>query len=91
MVLDEIVRTCSNVHVANAALAAIGGAFAKGFAADASRRNLPPGMLASLVVKEFSATASPAQRADVSAAARGGEQPVLSGLRHILAQFLMSG
>jgi len=87
MVLDEIVRTCSNVHVANAALASIGGAFARDFAAHASRRNLSPGMLATLVVKEFSANASSAQRADVHAAAHGADQPILSGLRHILAQF----
>ena len=90
MVLDEIVRTCSNIHVANAALASIGGAFARSFATDASRRNLSPGMLASLVVKEFSANASPAQRADLRAAARGADQPILAGLRHVLAQFSLS-
>jgi hypothetical protein len=90
MVLNEIVRTCSNVHVANAALASIGGAFASRFAAKASRCNLSPGVLASLVVKEFSAHASPAQRADVRLTARSSDQPILSGLYYILAQSSMS-
>jgi hypothetical protein len=90
MVLDEITQTCSDAQVASAALASIGGAFARNVAAHASRRNLTPGMLTSLVVKDFSANASPAQRADVRFAAHGADQPILSGLRHILAQFAIS-
>jgi hypothetical protein len=86
MVLKEIVRTCSNAEVANVALAWIGGKFTERIAAEASRSNLTPGMLTSLIVKEFSANASFDQMADVSAAASGTDQPVLSGLRQILIQ-----
>jgi hypothetical protein len=53
MVLREIVQTCSNAEVAKAALASIGGKFAEHVAAEASRSNLTPGMLTSLIVKEF--------------------------------------
>jgi hypothetical protein len=42
MVLNEIVQTCSNVHVAYAALASIGGVFASRFTAHAFRCNLSP-------------------------------------------------
>lgn len=70
MVLNEIVRTCSNVHMANAVLASVGGAFASRFAAKASHCKPSPGMLASLVVQEYSAHASPAQRVDVRLTAR---------------------
>ena len=86
MVLKEIVQTCSNAEVAKAALASIGGKFAEHVVAEASRSNLTPGMLTSLIVKEFSANASFDQMADVAAAASGTDQPVLSGLRQILIQ-----
>ena len=90
MVLREIVQTCSNAEVAKAALASIGGKFAENVAAQASRSNLTPGMLTSLIVKEFSANASFDQMADVDAAASGTDQPVLSGLREILIQSAVS-
>jgi hypothetical protein len=90
MVLKEIVQTCSNAEVAKAALASIGGKFAEHIAAEASRSNLTPGMLTSLIVKEFSANASVEQMADVDSAASGTDQPVLSGLRQILIQSTVS-
>jgi hypothetical protein len=90
MVLREIVQTCSNAEVANAALASIGGKFAEHVAAEASRSNLTPGMLTSLIVKDFSANASFDQMADVDAAASGTDQPILSGLRQILIQSAVS-
>ena len=90
MVLKEIVQTCSNAEVAKAALASIGGKFAEHVAAEASRSNLTPGMLTSLIVKEFSANASVEQMADVDSAASGTDQPVLSGLRQILIQSAVS-
>ena len=90
MVLKEIVQTCSNAEVAKAALASIGGKFAEHIAAEASRSNLTPGMLTSLIVKEFSANASVEQMADVNSAASGTDQPVLSGLRQILIQSTVS-
>ena len=86
MVLKEIVKTCSNAEFTNAALASIGGRCAEHIAAEASRSNLTPGMLTSLIVREFSDNASLDQKADVDAAAFGTEQPVLSGLRQILIQ-----
>jgi hypothetical protein len=90
MVLNEIVRTCSNVHTANAALASVGGAFASRFAANASHCDLSLGMLASLVVKEYSAHASPAQRADVRLTGGSSDQPIFSGLYYIPPQSSMS-
>jgi hypothetical protein len=74
--LREIVRTCSNPHVARAALASIGGEFARRFAADASRRDLPSGVLAARFVSAF---------------AEGADQPILSGLLYILDRGLSAG
>jgi hypothetical protein len=88
MILREIVHTCSNANVARAALASIGGEFAKHFAADASRRNMPAGVLAARMVKEFSVNAADEEWDGVDEAVRGADQPILSGLRYILSQGL---
>lgn len=84
MVVDEILRTCSNPHLARAALASIGGEFAKQFASEASRNNNSPGAHVALIVKAFADVASSDDRDDVREAARGADQPILAGLRHIL-------
>ena len=89
--LREIVRTCSNVHVARAALASIGGEFAARFAADASRRDLSSGVLAARMVRAFATHAAADERRTVEAVTRGADQPVLVGLRYILARGLGAG
>ncbi len=86
--LREIVRTCSNPHVARAALASIGGEFALRFAADASRRDLPSGVLAARLVRAFAWNADDEEWRGVDAATRGADQPILSGLRYILDRSL---
>jgi len=88
MILREIVHTCSNAHVARAALASIGGDFAIQFAADASRRNISVGALAARMVKEFSTSAADEEWGGVDEAVRGADQPILSGLRYILSHGL---
>ena len=86
MIVEEIIHTCSDTNVAGGALASIGGEFAEEFAARAMRNNLSPGMLAALIVKAFADQASFHQRDEVWKLAHGTDQPILSGLRHILAQ-----
>jgi hypothetical protein len=88
MILREIVHTCSNAHVARAALASIGGDFAAVFAAKASHHNLPAGVLAARIVKEFSIKAADEEWEGIDEAVRGADQPILSGLRYILSQAL---
>ena len=84
MMYREIIRTCSNPAVANAAVASIGGDFARHFADEANRRQLPRGILAANLVRRFAAEADEMDLHGVSAAARNSELPLLSGLRHIL-------
>jgi hypothetical protein len=88
MILREIVHTCSNAHVARAALASIGGDFAADFAARASQSNMPAGVLVAHIVKEFSIKAADEEWEGVDEAVRGADQPILSGLRYILSQDL---
>jgi hypothetical protein len=89
--LREVLGACSNRHVARAALASIGGEFARRFAADASRRNLPSGVLAARLVRAFASGADDKERRGVEAATRGADQPILSGLRYILDRGLSAG
>ena len=84
MIIREIVRTCSNPHVARAAVASIGGDFARRFSRDAEKRNLNSGLFAAGLVRRFSRQAVESDWEGVSEAARGADQPILSGLRYIL-------
>jgi hypothetical protein len=84
MIVREIVRTCSNPHVARAAVASIGGDFARRVSRDAERRNLTSGLFAAGLVRRFSRGAGARDWEGVDEATRGADQPILSGLRYIL-------
>jgi len=86
MIVREIVHTCSNAHVARAALASIGGDFARLFAAKASSDNMPAGVLAARMVKDFARSADDDEWECVNTLARRADQPILSGLRFILSR-----
>ena len=84
MIVREIVLTCSNPHVARAAVASIGGDFARRFSRDAAKRNLTSGVFAARLVRRFSRQAGDGDWEGVDEATRGADQPILSGLRYIL-------
>jgi hypothetical protein len=84
MIVREIVRTCSNPHVARAAVASIGGDFARRVSRDAEKRNLTSGLFAAGLVRRFSRAAGARDWEGVDEATRGADQPILSGLRYIL-------
>ena len=88
MIVREIVVTCSNPHVARAAVGSIGGEFARRFADEAARRRLSSGALAGRLVRRFSLQATDGEWDEVDEAMRGADQPILSGLRHILERGL---
>jgi hypothetical protein len=84
VIVREIVLTCSNPHVARAAVASIGGDFARRFSRDAAKRNLTSGVFAAGLVRRFSRQAGHGDWEGVGEATRGVDQPILSGLRYIL-------
>jgi hypothetical protein len=84
MIVREILRTCSNPHVARAAVASIGGDLAQRVSRDAANRNLPSGIFAAGLVRRFSRAAGARDWEGVDEATRGADQPILSGLRYIL-------
>jgi hypothetical protein len=84
VIVREIVLTCSNPHVARAAVASIGGDFARRFSRDAAKRNLTSGVFAAGLVRRFSRRARDGDWVGVGEATRGADQPILTGLRYIL-------
>jgi hypothetical protein len=84
VIVREILRTCSNPHVARAAVASIGGDFAQRVSRDAAKRNLSSGLFAAGLVRRFSRRAGERDWQGVGEATRGADQPILSGLRYIL-------
>lgn len=84
MMLREIVHTCSNAHIARAALVSIGGEFARDVAAAARLRDMPAGVLVANIVKEFSHRAANEDWEAADEAVVGADQPILSGLRYIV-------
>jgi hypothetical protein len=84
MIVREIILTCSNPHIARAAVASIGGDFARRFTRDAAKRNLTSGVFAAGLVRRFSRQARDPDWQGVGEAAQGADQPILSGLRYIL-------
>ncbi len=88
MITREIVVTCSNPYVARAAVASIGGDFARQFSREAGLRKVSSGILASRLVSDFARTAKDSDWDEVADAIRGADTPILTGLRHILERGL---
>ncbi len=88
MIVREIVSTCSNPHIARAALASIGGDFARRFERDAANLNMSSGVLASRLVRHFVRRADDSDWEGARQATRGAGTPILSGLRYILERGL---
>ena len=84
MIYHEIVHTCSNSYVADAALLSIGGDIARAVADDAHRHEMSRGAYAARLVRAFAESADDFEERRVLAAAEGSQQPILSGLRYIL-------
>ncbi len=89
MRLREVIHTCSNEYVAEAALISLGGALAKTVAVAAARRGLPQGRFVAELARDFERHAGTCIWARAEQAMRGADQPVLVGLYVVLAQGLL--
>jgi hypothetical protein len=83
--LDEILRSCSNPHIAGAAVASIGGAFATRARLLAGAAGMSDGAFVAREVIRFSEEGSEEQRSALAHALRGSDQPILLGLQLIVA------
>lgn len=84
MIYREIVRTCTNSHIAEAAVMSLGGEIARLLLEDADRVAMWRGDYAAKLVRDFAQSADAGEQGRVLDAARGSQHPLLSGLRYIL-------
>ena len=83
--LEEILRSCSNPHIAGAAVASIGGAFATRVRLHAGAAATIDGAFVAREVIRFGEEATDEQRSALADALRGSDQPILLGLQLIMA------
>lgn len=91
MSIEEIVHTCSNEKVAQAAVASLGVALASRVRTEADLHGLTMGAYAARVVQEFDETAGAGERRAIRNVMHKADQPVLTGLRCILERRLDAG
>ena len=84
MSIDEIVHTCSNEKVAQAALASLGFAFAMRVRNEAEGHGVSAGAFVARLVHEFGNAADTCERRAVQNTMERADQPILAGLRAIL-------
>lgn len=80
----ELFRTCSNEHVAAAALASVGGRLQRRVTTRAGRDGVAVGRLVAALLADYDRRASPARRRELESRMQDVDMPLLAGLRHVL-------
>jgi hypothetical protein len=84
MVIVDLINSCSNDKVAQAALASIGGHFAERVRAAAGDKGLSVGKYVVLAVREFASRTDKAAQEAMRVRVVRDDQPLLRGLREVL-------
>jgi hypothetical protein len=84
----ELFRTCSNEHVAAAAVACIGGKFKRRVTAAARRAGVPAGAYVVELLADYDRRASPNSRSFLERDMVRQDMPILAGLRHVVETVL---
>ena len=88
MLIEEIVRTCVNEDVAQAAVASIGRRFAGDVADAATNSGMTVGGFTALSVQRFARQGDEGELRSVVAAMSNSQEPLLAGLYRILCSTL---
>ena len=84
MVIADMIHSCSNADVAEAAVCCIGGEFAERVRAAARKNRVNAGRFVSIVMRDFARRASRETLAGLNREIAGADQPLLRGLVHVL-------
>jgi len=84
MKLRALIRSCTNEHVARAALISIGGEFAVRVAAEAARQELSCGRYVAQSLRDFERDSDLCVWGAAERVMHSSEQPILAGLYFIL-------
>jgi hypothetical protein len=88
MLIADLIHSCSNDKVAQAAVACIGGCFAERVRAVARKKGVSVGKFVVVAVRDFARRADEAAHEELRAKIVGDDQPLLKGLREVLAPAL---
>lgn len=91
MLVADLIHSCSNDKVAQAALACIGGRFADRVRAAAHEKGLNVGKFIAIVVRDFARRADAEAREALRESVSGDDQPLLKGLCAVLEPALEDG
>lgn len=91
MLVADLIHSCSNEMVAQAALSSIGGRFAERVRVAAHEKGLSVGRFVSVVVRDFARRADDHVREALRDRITGDDQPLLTGLRAVLEPVLEDG
>jgi hypothetical protein len=89
--ITEIIRTCSHEKVAQAAVASMGPYFAEKVGSTAGAQGLSAGAFAARAVREFEKLGGEKEWRSLRQAMDGSDQPILTGLQHILWPLIEQG
>ena len=84
MVIADMIHSCSNANVAEAAVYCIGGEFAERVHAAARKNGVNAGRFVSIVIRNFARRANRETLAGLNRKIAGADQPLLRGLVHVL-------
>lgn len=91
MLVTDLIHSCSNEKVAQAALMCIGGRFADRVRAAAHEKGVSVGRFVVIVVRDFARRADEGVREALRENVSRSDQPLLSGLRMVLEPALEDG
>ncbi len=91
MLIADLIHSCSNEKVAQAAVACIGGQFADRVRHVAGKNGLNAGRFVAIVVRNFARRANDETRKALFRKIAGADQPLLHGLRHVVEPALEEG
>ena len=91
MLVLDLLHSCSNEKVADAAVACIGGKFAERVRVTARQHGSNVGRFVADVVRDYAQRANEPALAMLRRGIAGSDQPILFGLRHVVEQALQGG
>jgi hypothetical protein len=88
MLIADLIHSCSNEKVAEAALCCLGGRFAENVNVIAREKGVSAGGFVVAVIRDFACNADAPMRESLREKITGDDQPLLEGLRTLLENAL---
>jgi hypothetical protein len=91
MLIADMIHSCSNASVAEAAVSCIGGSFAERVAAVAVKNGMNVGRFVAIIMRDFGRRANDEALSALREKISGADQPLLQGLVQVIEPVLNDG